>query len=129
VRASWAPGPANGAPQSLGNGHRRRPAKQLARARDGDIEAAGVVEEAKRELGIEREQLLVGAHRRDDNDGALAALKAQNGMFSQLPVTAAQTIELRDKHGVYMPASGRINIAGLNPKDIPALSEILGRYL
>ncbi|WP_291195473.1 amino acid aminotransferase [Hyphomonas sp.] len=60
---------------------------------------------------------------------ALAALKAQNGMFSQLPVTAAQTIELRDKHGVYMPASGRINIAGLNPKDIPALSEILGGYL
>ena len=60
---------------------------------------------------------------------ALAALKSQNGMFSQLPVTAAQTLELRDKHGVYMPASGRINIAGLNPKDIPALSEILGGYL
>jgi aspartate aminotransferase/aromatic-amino-acid transaminase len=60
---------------------------------------------------------------------ALAALKAQNGMFSQLPVTAAQTIELRDKHGVYMPSSGRINIAGLNPNDIPALSEILGGYL
>lgn len=60
---------------------------------------------------------------------ALAALKAQNGMFSQLPVTAAQTMELRDKRGVYMPASGRINIAGLNPDDIPALSQILGAYL
>ncbi len=60
---------------------------------------------------------------------ALAALKAQNGMFSQLPVTAAQTVELCDKHGVYMPSSGRINIAGLNPKDIPALAEILGGYL
>ncbi|MFN3910953.1 amino acid aminotransferase [Hyphomonas sp.] len=60
---------------------------------------------------------------------ALAALKAQNGMFSQLPVSAAQTTELRDRHGVYMPSSGRINIAGLNPKDIPALSEILAGYL
>lgn len=60
---------------------------------------------------------------------ALAALKSQNGMFSQLPVSAAQTAELRDKHGVYMPSSGRINIAGLNPKDIPALSEILAGYL
>ena len=60
---------------------------------------------------------------------ALAALKAQNGMFSQLPVTSAQTIELRDKHGVYMPSSGRINIAGLNPKDIPALGKILSAYL
>ncbi|MBA3069516.1 MAG: aspartate/tyrosine/aromatic aminotransferase [Hyphomonas sp.] len=60
---------------------------------------------------------------------ALAALKSQNGMFSRLPVTAAQTVELREKHGVYMPASGRINIAGLNPKDIPALSKILAGYL
>jgi aspartate/tyrosine/aromatic aminotransferase len=60
---------------------------------------------------------------------ALAALKHQNGMFSQLPVTAAQTVELREKHGVYMPSSGRINIAGLNPKDIPALSKILAGYL
>ena len=50
-------------------------------------------------------------------------------MFSQLPVTAAQTVELREKHGVYMPSSGRINIAGLNPKDIPALSKILAGYL
>ncbi len=60
---------------------------------------------------------------------ALASLKAQNGMFSQLPVTAAQTVELREKHGVYMPSSGRINIAGLNPKDIPALGKILAAYL
>jgi aspartate aminotransferase/aromatic-amino-acid transaminase len=60
---------------------------------------------------------------------ALAALKVQNGMFSQLPLTAAQTAELREKHGVYMPSSGRINIAGLNPNDIPALAEILAGYL
>ena len=59
----------------------------------------------------------------------LAAMKSQNGMFSQLPVTLAQTVELRDKHGVYMPASGRINIAGLNPNDIPKLAEILDGYL
>ncbi|MGA1342393.1 MAG: amino acid aminotransferase [Hyphomonas sp.] len=60
---------------------------------------------------------------------ALTALKSQNGMFSQLPLSAAQTIELRETHGVYMPASGRINIAGLHPKDIPVLAEILAGYL
>jgi aspartate aminotransferase/aromatic-amino-acid transaminase len=60
---------------------------------------------------------------------ALAALKSQNGMFSQLPLTAAQTVELREKHGVYMPSSGRINIAGLHPKDIPVLADILAGYL
>ncbi len=59
----------------------------------------------------------------------LAAFKAQNGMFSQLPVTPAQTIELRERHGVYMPGSGRINIAGLHPDQIPALADILAKYL
>ena len=60
---------------------------------------------------------------------ALASLKAQNGMFSQLPVTPAQAAELREKQGVYMPSSGRINIAGLHPDQIPRLSEILAPYL
>lgn len=60
---------------------------------------------------------------------ALASLKAQNGMFSQLPVTPSQAAELREKHGVYMPASGRINIAGLHPDQIPRLAEILAPYL
>ena len=59
----------------------------------------------------------------------LAQLRLQNGMFSQLPVSAAQTAELRDKHGVYMPTSGRINIAGLHPDHIPKLAEILAPYL
>jgi len=72
---------------------------------------------------------LAGALVEATGSNALAALKSQNGMFSQLPVSAAQTAELREKHGVYMPASGRINIAGLHPKDIPALAEILAGYL
>lgn len=59
----------------------------------------------------------------------LAQLRLQNGMFSQLPVSAAQTAELRDIHGVYMPTSGRINIAGLHPDHIPKLAEILAPYL
>lgn len=59
----------------------------------------------------------------------LAQLRLQNGMFSQLPVSAAQTAELREKHGVYMPTSGRINIAGLHPDQIPELAEILAPYL
>ncbi|MFN7056109.1 amino acid aminotransferase [Hyphomonas sp.] len=60
---------------------------------------------------------------------ALGALKTQNGMFSQLPLSVEDTVRLREADGVYMPASGRINIAGLHPRDIPRLSEILARYL
>ncbi|MFN3314294.1 MAG: aminotransferase class I/II-fold pyridoxal phosphate-dependent enzyme, partial [Hyphomonas sp.] len=60
---------------------------------------------------------------------ALTALKTQNGMFSQLPISAEDTERVRAAAGVYMPSSGRINIAGLHPSDIPRLAEILGRYL
>ncbi len=56
---------------------------------------------------------------------ALAQLAHQNGMFSQLPLSAAQAEALRVESGVYLPGSGRINIAGLKAGDIPALAEIL----
>ncbi|MFN4025028.1 MAG: amino acid aminotransferase [Hyphomonas sp.] len=59
----------------------------------------------------------------------LAALKSQNGMFSQLPISAENTAKVRELDGVYMPSSGRINIAGLHPDDIPRLSEVLAPYL
>ena len=45
-----------------------------------------------------------------------AALKQQNGMFSMLPIQAGSEAMLRDKFAIYMPGSGRINIAGL-PED------------
>lgn len=56
---------------------------------------------------------------------ALARLAQQNGMFSQLPLNAQQAAALRADSGVYLPGSGRINIAGLKAGDIPALSTIL----
>ncbi|PKP81034.1 MAG: aspartate/tyrosine/aromatic aminotransferase [Alphaproteobacteria bacterium HGW-Alphaproteobacteria-18] len=59
----------------------------------------------------------------------LAALKTQNGMFSQLPISAEDTAKAREADGIYMPSSGRINIAGLHPSDIPRLAEILAGYL
>ena len=59
----------------------------------------------------------------------LAALKTQNGMFSQLSISAEDTAKAREADGIYMPSSGRINIAGLHPSDIPRLAEILAGYL
>ena len=38
----------------------------------------------------------------------------QNGMFSLLPVNAEQVGALRERHGIYMAASGRVNMCGLN---------------
>lgn len=59
----------------------------------------------------------------------LGALKAQNGMFSQLPISPEDTVKARETDGIYMPGSGRINIAGLHPDHIPRLAEILAGYL
>lgn len=52
-----------------------------------------------------------------------AAVAAQNGMFSTLPVSEAQAIALREKHSVYITNSGRINIAAANKNNIPRLAE------
>jgi len=43
----------------------------------------------------------------------IAAVAAQEGMFSLLPITAGHVLDLRQGQGIYLPSSGRINIAGL----------------
>ncbi|MDO9417794.1 amino acid aminotransferase [Pararhizobium sp.] len=52
---------------------------------------------------------------------ALGAIAAQEGMFSLLPVSEAEVLKLRAEHGIYMPASGRINIAGLKTADVESV--------
>jgi aromatic-amino-acid transaminase len=60
----------------------------------------------------------------------LTPLGTQNGLFSMLPVTKEEVAQLREEHGIYMAASGRINIAGLTkdnlPKFIAALAAVAG---
>ncbi len=48
----------------------------------------------------------------------LKQLGLQNGLFSVLPLTAEQILQLRSNHGIYMAGSGRINIAGLTMANI-----------
>lgn len=44
----------------------------------------------------------------------LSALSRQRGMFALLPLSEAAVDRLRQDHAVYVDASGRINVAGLN---------------
>jgi aromatic-amino-acid transaminase len=67
--------------------------------------------------------LLSAAHPR------LAPLRQQQGMFSTLPLTPADVAALRERHGIYMPSSGRINIAGLHPEIVPPFVAALTPYL
>ena len=50
----------------------------------------------------------------------LAPIAEQRGMFAMLPMTPADVADMRKAHGVYMADNGRINIAGLTAKSIPA---------
>lgn len=58
-------------------------------------------------------------------DPALAPLLGQHGMFATLPLTPAQVAELREVRGIYMPSSGRINLAGLTPATVPPFVDAL----
>ncbi len=49
----------------------------------------------------------------------LTPLGHQNGLFSMLPITKEEVATLREDHGIYMAASGRINIAGLTEANLP----------
>lgn len=49
----------------------------------------------------------------------LTPLANQNGLFAMLPVTKEEVATLREEHGIYMAASGRINIAGLTSANLP----------
>ena len=59
----------------------------------------------------------------------LGQLSHQNGMFSQLPVTAAAAEAMRTEDGLYLPGSGRINIAGLKAADTARVAEIVAKHL
>ena len=49
----------------------------------------------------------------------LTPLGTQNGLFSMLPISKEEVATLREEHGIYMAASGRINIAGLTSANLP----------
>ena len=51
-------------------------------------------------------------------DPRLAFIAEQKGMFSMLPLTPQQVLELRASHGIYMASSGRFNVVGLSDESV-----------
>jgi len=51
-------------------------------------------------------------------DPRLAYVGGQHGMFSMLPLTPDQVLELRKDHGIYMAGSGRFNVVGLSDDNV-----------
>ncbi|MEM1409898.1 MAG: aminotransferase class I/II-fold pyridoxal phosphate-dependent enzyme, partial [Pseudomonadota bacterium] len=57
------------------------------------------------------------------------SLARENGMFAILPISKENVEQVRKEHGIYMPSSGRINIAGLKEDRLKEVAEKLGPYL
>lgn len=51
------------------------------------------------------------------------------GMFSRLGITTEQVDLLREKHGIYMTADSRVNIAGLNQQTVPVLAAAVAEMI
>lgn len=62
-------------------------------------------------------------------DPRLAYIDEQNGMFSMLPLTPEQVLELRKDEGFYMAGSGRFNIAGLSDENVDRFASAVAAKL
>ena len=49
---------------------------------------------------------------------SLRGLVEQRGLFTLLPLGAQAVEALRSEHAIYMPDNGRLNISGLNPRNL-----------
>jgi aspartate aminotransferase len=53
----------------------------------------------------------------------------QRGMFSLCGLIPEQVDLLKVEHGIYMPSNGRINVAGLNATNLPAVTQAIQAVL
>lgn len=53
----------------------------------------------------------------------LAFISQQFGMFSLLPMSSNDVIAMREQYGIYMAESGRINLCGLNARNVHYLCD------
>jgi len=56
-------------------------------------------------------------------------LLSQSGMFSYTGLTPMQCDQLRTQHSIYIVGSGRINVAGVTPGNLPRLTEAIVNVL
>ena len=63
-------------------------------------------------------------------DPRLAYIGGQMGMFSMLPLSPEQVLELRETHAIYMADSGRFNVLGMADDAIDrfvvAITDVIG---
>jgi aspartate aminotransferase len=53
----------------------------------------------------------------------------QRGMFSRLDLTPEQVVKLREQHHVYVAPDGRVNVAGISPKNVAHVADAVAAVL
>lgn len=79
-----------------------------------------------REQMAANRQALVAELQRVTGSDRFAFLGAQKGMFTLLGATPGQVDRLREEFGIYLVGDSRINVAGLNPDNIPVVARAVG---
>ena len=69
------------------------------------------------------------AHRARRGASGARTHRAPAGLFALLPIDRAAAVALRERHGIYMPDSGRINIAGLTTDTVAPFVAALAPFL
>jgi aspartate/tyrosine/aromatic aminotransferase len=70
------------------------------------------------ELAAMRDRINSVRQRIASADPRLAYIGSQFGMFSMLPLSREQVLQLREEHAIYMADSGRFNIVGLSDDQV-----------
>jgi len=70
------------------------------------------------ELTAMRDRINAVRRRIASADPRLAFIGRQFGMFSMLPLSKEQVLQLRDDHAIYMAESGRFNVVGMGDDQI-----------
>ena len=82
------------------------------------------------ELDEMRDRILRIRDRLADADPRLEYIRGQMGMFSMLPLTPEQVLDLRETHAIYMADSGRFNILGMADdaidRFVAAVTDVIG---
>lgn len=76
-----------------------------------------------------RKSLAEGLNAAMGNSEAFSFLEKQKGLFSFCGLSEKQTVTLREQYAIFMPASGRINMAALNSHNIRHVVESLSATL
>jgi aromatic-amino-acid transaminase len=86
--------------------------------------------EWRAELEGMRERIVTLRQRLASANPTFDYIAEQKGMFSMLPVTPEQVLQLRKDHAIYMADSGRFNICGLSDEQVGRLAsdvlEVIG---